>query len=127
MKGSEQDSYARNRARVTELEARRAKIRSLNDLLRSGRASGYVVYTPGIKALGHEALLELAGAIATFTDFNDDNDAHQEHDFGAIEFHGSRVFWKIDYYDLQLEYGSPDPADPDVTARVLTIMLAEEY
>ena len=37
------------------------------------------------------------------------------------------VFWKIDAYDRTLEFGSDDPADPSVTRRVLTIMLASEY
>jgi len=33
----------------------------------------------------------------------------------------------IDYYDRELSMHSPDPADPSITQRVITIMLAEEY
>lgn len=54
-------------------------------------------------------------------------DPHSEHDFGAFTLHGERLFFKIDYYDLGLTAHSPDPADPAVTQRVLTIMLASEY
>ncbi|MCF8707006.1 DUF3768 domain-containing protein [Rhizorhapis sp. SPR117] len=48
-------------------------------------------------------------------------------DFGAFELHDQRVLFKIDYYDLDLEFGSEDPADASITRRVLTIMLAEDY
>ncbi|MEQ1708542.1 MAG: DUF3768 domain-containing protein [Terricaulis sp.] len=34
---------------------------------------------------------------------------------------------EIDCYNKSLRYGSDDPADPAVTTRVLTIMLASEY
>jgi len=38
-----------------------------------------------------------------------------------------RIWFKIDLYDKDLQYGSPDPADPDVTTRVMTILLPSEY
>ena len=33
----------------------------------------------------------------------------------------------MDYYDKELEAGSEDPADPEKTTRVLTLMLAEDW
>jgi hypothetical protein len=38
-----------------------------------------------------------------------------------------RVWLKIDCYDRDLVWGSPDPADPAVTRRVVTILLPEDY
>ena len=50
-----------------------------------------------------------------------------ERDFGAFDLQGQRVLFKIDYYDMALEFGSDDPADASITRRVLTVMLAEDY
>lgn len=50
-----------------------------------------------------------------------------ERDFGAFDLRGLRVLFKIDYYDMALEFGSEDPADASATCRVLTVMLAEDY
>ncbi len=65
--------------------------------------------------------------IAVFDDFCHANDPYEEHDFGAFEVDGHTVMFKIDYFDHDLSMHSPDPADPSVTQRVITIMLAEEY
>ena len=79
------------------------------------------------KHLEADAILKIDQAIAAFDAFTADNDPYGEHDFGAFEVGNDRLFWKIDYYDLSLTGHSPDAADPSVTTRVLTIMLAEEY
>lgn len=50
-----------------------------------------------------------------------------ERDFGAFELRDQRILFKIDYYDMALEFGSEDPADAAITRRMLTVMLAEDY
>jgi hypothetical protein len=65
--------------------------------------------------------------IAVYEDFCHANDPHEEHDFGAFEAEGDVIFFKIDYFDRTLTRNSTDPADPSVTERVITIMLADEY
>jgi hypothetical protein len=83
--------------------------------------------SPYSAALGPEAVERLVKAIATFDDFCIANDPHGEHDFGLFDFEGSSIIFKIEYFDANFEFGSPDPADPAVTQRVITLMLAEEY
>ena len=86
-----------------------------------------VVHTQGIEAFSYDDRQSIYKTVAQFDDFSEDNDPHQEHDFGAFEFNGKKIFWKFDYYSLDLKYGSENPADPKQTMRVLTIMLASEY
>ena len=83
--------------------------------------------TPGIAALGPEAVERIVKTIAVFDDFCHANDPHEEHDFGSFKAEGAAILFKIDYYDKSLTGHSPDPSDPTVTERVITIMLAEEY
>jgi hypothetical protein len=56
-----------------------------------------------------------------------DNDPHGEHDFGSFDLAGVSYFFEIDYCSPDMEGGSEDPADPEKTTRVLTIMRADEY
>jgi len=103
------------------------KIRNLNDQFRKDFSEGHAVMTPGIAALGQEAVARIVKTIEVYDDFCHANDPHGEHDVGAYEVDGSTVFFKIDYYDQTLSSHSPDPSDPAVTMRVITLMLAEEY
>jgi Protein of unknown function (DUF3768) len=109
------------------MDTKTARIRALNDQLRQHLSGGMAVITPGVAALGAEAVDRIVKTVAVFDNFCHANDPHEEHDFGAFDADGQRVFFKIDYLDKSLTYQSPDPADPSVTERVITIMLAEEY
>lgn len=103
------------------------QIRALNDQLRQNISTGLAVITPGIAALGPEAVDRIVKTISVYDDFCHANDPHQEHDFGAFEAEDEAIFFKIDYYDNDLSCHSPDPTDPTVTKRVITVMLASEY
>lgn len=108
-----------------------SRIAALNDAMRragpQGPGGNRWMMTAGVMALGTAAAVAASQAVMRFDGFTPDNDPYGEHDFGSLQIAGDRLFWKIDYYDLKLEAGSPNPADPKVTRRVLTIMLTSEY
>jgi hypothetical protein len=88
---------------------------------------GRVLMTAGVNALPSDVKALVMRRVATFSDFNADNDPHGEHDFGSFTLANRKFFFKIDYYDAKMVFGSEDPADPERTTRVLTIMLTKEY
>ena len=121
-----------------------ARIARLNDLAR--RAMGVTctaVATAGFRSLSASDQSCVRELIETYDAFDEDNNPHGERDFGTIyqlacgrwtterpssrHDERERVFWKFDYYDRDLRFGSEDAANPAITRRVLTIMLAEEY
>lgn len=112
------------------------RIATLNDDFRKAllnglagkNVEGHYMITTGVQStIAPHDMPALFGKIAAFDDFSPENDPYGEHDFGAIEHGGEDLFWKIDYYDKALEYGSEDPSDPEQTTRVLTVMLTREY
>lgn len=106
----------------------RLTIAEQNDNFRKAFAPGTVVATQGVMALPEKVRERIVRQVRSFDDFTPDNDPHGEHDFGSIsDADGGTIYWKIDYYDPDYEMGSPDPSDPAVTRRVLTIMLASEH
>jgi Protein of unknown function (DUF3768) len=109
------------------MDPKTGRIRALNDELRQHLIGGLAVITPGVAALGPDAVERIVKTIAVFDDFCHENDPYEEHDFGAFDADGHRILFKIEYYDKTMTVHSPDPSDPTVTERVITIMLAEEY
>lgn len=103
------------------------RIAELNDAFRTTFVGGEVCLTLGIAAMPTSAREAIMARVRAFNAFTPANDPNGEHEFGSFEFSEDTVFWKIDCYDRQLKSGSPDPADPAVTRRVLTILLAEEW
>ncbi|MFZ4700690.1 MAG: DUF3768 domain-containing protein [Candidatus Methylumidiphilus sp.] len=108
-------------------KAKTAKVRQLNDQFRQTGRGGRIMLTSGIQALGQQSIMEIMAKIRAFDKFTKDNDPYLEHDFAKIEHNGDAIFWKIDYYDRAMEFGSNDPSDPTVTMRVMTVMMADEY
>ncbi|MBR2654922.1 MAG: DUF3768 domain-containing protein [Loktanella sp.] len=127
MNSSDTNDFAHEEEQSINKSKRTQRIRELNDQFRRTGDGGQQLITPGIVELGMRALLDIRQLVADYDAFCEDNDPYGEHDFGNLEYQGNKVFWKIDYYDATLAAGSPDPTDPSVTTRVLTILLAREY
>ena len=103
------------------------RIRTLNDAFRRTFAGGKVVMTASVASLPEMVRANALIEVSRFDNFTPDNDPHGEHDFGSFDLCGRKFFFKVDYYDPNMEFGSEDPSDPDRTTRVLTLMLAEDY
>ena len=115
----------------------RSEIARLNDACRQGASrpgSARVTMTQGVAALlsapgdTSDGLLGQIALMRAIAGYRFDDDAVSgERDFGAFRFRDANLFFKIDYYDRNLEFGSEDPSDEGVTMRVLTVMLSSEY
>lgn len=107
------------------------QIAKLNDAFRKSifnQPHGRVLMTSGLRSVFNGgAILSIFEYVKDFNDFQEENDPYGEHDFGAFTYQDERIIWKFDYYDQAFEYHSADPANPDITNRVLTIMLGSDW
>ena len=109
------------------LSDKTATIQKLNDAFRTTFSGGKMVMTASVAALPEMVKSSALLKVAEFKDFTSDNDPHGEHDFLSFEHCNRTFFWKCDYYNKEMDGGSENPADPDNTTRVGTLMLAEDY
>lgn len=114
-------------SKISELNDQARKV-YFNRALFGQKTPGHeFIMTPSVSGLSQKAKLKLFDAVIAYDNFNHDIDPHGEHDMGRIEQDGESYYWKFDYYDASMEYGSPDSADPSVTTRVMTILNVHEY
>jgi hypothetical protein len=112
----------------SSMPTRKNEIAAINDKFRKDPLpSGKLMLTRGVVDKGDDFAVKAVEAVKNFSDFPKGNDPYGEHDFGAFELEGEKLFWKIEYFDRSMQFASPDPADETLTVRVLTVMLAEEY
>ena len=110
-----------------------SRIAELNDRCRQGRDPGArIVITASCLAMlaaggGLEAELRVQAEIfVAIQHYRFGADDDPEHRRGEVLISDHPVRFVIDYYDRSLEWGSQDPSDPEVTTRVMTIMLPED-
>lgn len=122
------------------------KVRRLNDIFRSSMdcKRGTVMLTSSVQDLqmsNADLFVELIDKIRKFSAFDkainydlpldeqeESNNPYGENDFGKVTLsNGKTFFFKIDYYDKEMQFGSKFPDDPLLTSRVMTIMYTKEY
>lgn len=101
-----------------------SQIAALNDQFRRGnRSLGLYSLSPQVEALPARQQQALFAAVSTTHYFIEP----QAHDFGMVSLDETDFFWEIDYYSPDLKGAAPNPADPEATVRVLSILRADEY
>lgn len=99
------------------------------EILQSRPGHHRILSTQGVQTLGPAAVQEILHQVLVFPDesFRESHDPYGDRDFICIINKGIKVWAKIDTYDPAMEWMSEDPADDEVTVRVLTLMLPDEY
>jgi hypothetical protein len=104
-----------------------AEIRRLNDQFRTTFQGGQILLTQSFAELPDMVKASALEMVASFKDFNEENDPHEEHNYGSFDHCDHEVWWKIDCFDSKMEMASPDSADPTKTKRIMTIGLAQDW
>ena len=119
---------------MTTLAPPNTRIADLNDRCRMGldRTARIVATRDCLATIAKgdrnmDMIIAQARLLKAVRDYRFAPDDRSERDFGSLELDGETIFFKIDYYDAAMEFGSEDPADASITTRVLTIMLARDY
>lgn len=100
-----------------------AIIRQINDRLRQRHEGGRVVLSDGVRALPVGTVARILIAIR---DAGPPADHSDEHDAGRVLVDGHEVLWVIDAFGLDWISHSPDPSEPSLTCRRLSVLLVEE-
>ena len=105
------------------------RIAALNDALRRqphgpGRR---VVVTRAVSHMGASFIARALAAVAHFDAFTSGLNVHGERDYGQFRIDDHPLLFKITYLEPRGIYPSADPADPEQTLRVLTIMFLREF
>ena len=104
-----------------------ARIRELNDALRSSFTGGKVMMTASVMQLPDMVRATALTMMAQFEAFDEKNDPYGEHDFGRFELCNRTFLFQISYFGRTYDEPSDDPADPERTRRVIVLMLAQDY
>jgi len=122
MTGSETQNHA-----PSQPDPRLVRIAALNDRIRKTNEGGITFLSRDVALMAGAKTVDLLKQVADYDRFTKANDPQGERNRGAVLLFGKEVLWEIGYYDEQAVGPSKDPANADVTTRIMTIMLASEY
>ncbi|WP_350335248.1 DUF3768 domain-containing protein [Coralliovum pocilloporae] len=112
---------------MSDFESYYRKIGAMNDAFRRSLKGGRVETTAGIDALNTYTQMCAFQLVRDAKSLSGHTDPFDERDFGAFAIGAHRLIWKIEYLDTDTGGKSTDPSNPNITTRVLKLMLADEY